>query len=153
MELPAEAIDRLLDCWPVGRLATLGPGGRPHLVPIVFARVGDLLWSPIDAKPKRAREPARVRHVRANPAACLLLDHYDADWRRLWWLRLDARARVVEPRDPAAEAALAAAVSALRAKYTGYAGVAVLRDPPLALALETRSVASWCAGRSAIPVR
>jgi PPOX class probable F420-dependent enzyme len=152
MRLPESAIERLLDRWPVARLATLTPEGRPHQVPIVFARAQGLFWSAIDAKPKAPVELARVRHLRANPAASLLLDAYAEDWSRLWWLRIDATARVVEPATLAADPAAAAAVAALRAKYPQYARVAVLRDPPVLLALSPLRILSWCAGRDAVPV-
>jgi PPOX class probable F420-dependent enzyme len=152
MRLPDSAIEHLLQTWPVARLATLAPEGRPHQVPIVFARVQGLLWSPIDAKPKAAGELARVRHLRESPAASLLLDDYSEDWSRLWWLRVDADARVVEPGDPDADPAAAAAVAALRAKYPQYARVAVLRAPATLLALRPVRIASWCAGREAVPV-
>ena len=152
MRLPNAAIERVLDSWSVARLATLTPEGRPHQVPIVFARVQGLLWSPIDAKPKAPGELARVRHLRANPAASLLLDDYADDWSRLWWLRIDATARVVEPATLDADPEAAAAVAALRAKYPQYARVAVLRDPPVLLALQPLRIESWCAGIDAVPV-
>ena len=59
MELPDDALERVLDVWPVARLATAGPDG-PHQVPVVFARAGGALWSPIDAKPKREGELAEA---------------------------------------------------------------------------------------------
>jgi PPOX class probable F420-dependent enzyme len=156
MRLPESAIEALLDTWPVARLATLTPGGRPHQVPIVFARAQGLLWSPIDAKPKLPGDLARVRHLRANPAASLLLDDYADDWSRLWWLRVDVTARAVEPAhpdaDPDADPAVCAAVAALRAKYPQYAKVAVLREPAVLLELRPVQIASWCAGREAVPI-
>jgi PPOX class probable F420-dependent enzyme len=152
MKLPTTTIESLLDSWPVARLATLGAGGRPHQVPIVFARAHGALWSPIDAKPKAPGELARARNIRARPEASLLLDAYDADWSRLWWLRVDATARVVEPATLAANPEAAAAVAALRAKYPQYARVAVLRDPPVLLWFAPVAIHSWCAGRDAIPV-
>ena len=152
MRLTKAAIEGLLDTWPVARLATLTPEGRPHQVPVVFARVSGLLWSPIDAKPKAPGELARVRHLRANPAASLLLDQYDVDWSRLWWLRVDVTARVVEPATLDADPEAAAAVAALRTKYPQYARVAVLREPPVLLELRPLSIESWCAGLEAVPV-
>ncbi len=139
MELVDAAIERLLDTWPVARLATVTPGGRPHVVPVVFARVGPRIFSPVDSKPKRGGELARVRHVRADPRVALLLDRYDADWQLLWWLRLDGRAEVVERAE-------SLAVAALRAKYPQYAGVPVLREPPVLLAIDVLSRRSWRAG-------
>ncbi len=78
MELPARIVDLVLESWPVARLATLGPAG-PHLVPIVLARAGGCLWSPIDGKPKDGGELARVSHLRSEPRAALLLDRWDPD--------------------------------------------------------------------------
>jgi PPOX class probable F420-dependent enzyme len=152
MRLPNAAIEKLLDTWPVARLATLTPQGRPHQVPIVFARVRGRLWSPIDGKPKAPGELARVRQLRANPAASLLLDDYADDWSRLWWLRVDVTARVVEPATLDADPEAAAAVAALRAKYPQYARVAVLREPPVLLSLAPLRIQSWCAGLTADPV-
>ena len=152
MRMPKRAIERLLDRWPIARLATLGPDGRPHQVPIVFARVQERLWSPIDAKPKAAVELARVRHLRANPAASLLLDDYAEDWSKLWWLRIDATARVVEPDTPDANPLAAAAVAALRAKYPQYEQVEVLREPAVLIELVPVRIASWCASREAITI-
>ena len=37
----------------VARLATADAAGVPHLVPVVFAVDGDLVYSAVDAKPKR----------------------------------------------------------------------------------------------------
>jgi PPOX class probable F420-dependent enzyme len=80
----------------VGRLATLAPGGRLHLVPICFALEGDVLYSAVDEKPKRSRRLQRIENVRAHPDAAVLVDHYEEDWSRLWWVRLRGRGRVVE---------------------------------------------------------
>jgi PPOX class probable F420-dependent enzyme len=150
VELTPELVDALLERWPVARLATLRGDRRSHLVPVVFARSGGALWSPIDAKPKRAGELVRVRNVRARPQVALLLDHYDADWRRLWWLRVDGRAAVVEGRDPAADPELGAATAALRAKYPQYAEWPLWRAEPVLLRIALERVRSWCAGPEAL---
>ncbi len=142
MRLSAERVERLLTEWPVARLATVAPDGRPHIVPIVFARHEGIIYSPVDGKPKSGRELARVRHVRADPRVSLLLDDYDRDWTRLWWLRADGIARILEA--PAADAPeLAAPVAALRAKYPQYRDVPVLRDPPTLLAIELTTLTTW----------
>jgi PPOX class probable F420-dependent enzyme len=149
VDLPQALVERLLDRWPVARLATLGREG-PHQVPVVFARTGALLWSPIDGKPKRRAEPARVRHVRAEPRVSLLLDHYEQDWRCLWWLRVVGAATVVEPADARADREPDAAVAALRAKYPQYLSVPVLRAPATLLRVEPLHLRSWCAGSEAL---
>jgi PPOX class probable F420-dependent enzyme len=96
----------------VGRLATVRPDGRPHVVPVCFALVGDVVYSAVDHKPKRATRLQRLTNVAATGTASLLVDEYDDDWPRLWWVRLDGRARVVT--DPAEAAS---AVNALRTRY------------------------------------
>lgn len=142
MELPPDAIERALDGWPVARLATSRPDGAPHLVPIVFARAGGALWSPVDGKPKRHAALARLANVRAEPRVALLLDDYADDWSRLWWLRVDGEAHVVDGAEPAAEAAL-------RAKYPQYASTPLFAAEPCWLRIAPRRLASWCASPAA----
>ncbi len=98
----------------VARLATVDAVGRPHLVPIAFAVVGDAIFSAVDAKPKRTKALRRLANVRENPAVSLLVDHWDeADWAALWWVRADGRGRVIDPAEPEAQRA----VAALRERY------------------------------------
>lgn len=120
----------------VARLATLDPAGRLHLVPICFALDGDVLYSAVDAKPKRSRRLQRLANVRANPEVCLLVDGYEEDWTRLWWVRLRGRARVLEE-GPERERAL----ELLRGRYPQYAG-----DPlGEVLAVDVREWRGWAA--------
>ena len=99
----------------VGRLATVGADRRPHIVPCCFTIVHDTLYSAVDGKPKSTRALRRLENIRVNPSASLLVDHYDDDWERLWWVRVDANGRIV---DPGTE--LEDAVTRLRAKYEQY---------------------------------
>ncbi|WP_343990748.1 TIGR03668 family PPOX class F420-dependent oxidoreductase [Terrabacter terrae] len=111
----------------VARVATVRPDGRPHLVPVVFAVLpvlpnlpdsgGDVVWSAVDDKPKSTRALRRLANVEAHPAVVLLVDHYDDDWSRLWWVRADGVAAVVRVGEPGADEAL----DALAAKYSQYA--------------------------------
>jgi PPOX class probable F420-dependent enzyme len=101
----------------VARLATVGPDGRPHVVPICFALDGDTLYTAVDDKPKRTRQLQRLRDIEANPEVEVLIDDYDEDWSRLWWIKLRGKARVVD-RDERA-------VEFLQAKYAQY-----LEQPP-----------------------
>ncbi len=147
--LPRETIERLLERWPVARLATWDGRSRPHLVPIVFAPASGRLWSPIDGKPKRTGELARVLHIRRHPQVSLLLDRYDPDWQRLWWLRIDGRAEIVEPEEASASGEFDAAAEALRRKYPQYATVPLFRDAPRLIAIDAEATRSWCAGPDA----
>jgi PPOX class probable F420-dependent enzyme len=99
----------------VARLATVGADMRPHLVPVTFALTGDVVVSAVDQKPKRTTDLRRLRNIEDNPRVALLWDHYDDDWRRLWWVRGDGVAEVVHTGDR-----WQAAVEALRERYAQY---------------------------------
>ena len=85
---------------PVARLATVRPDGAPHLVPVVFATSGDTVWLAVDAKPKRTTRLQRLTNLRHDPRCALLADHYEEDWSRLWWVRADGVATVVDEPGP-----------------------------------------------------
>ena len=95
----------------IGRLATVTPAGRPHVVPVCFALHEGMVYTAVDAKPKATRALARLENVRAGGRASLLVDHYEEDWARLWWVRVDGVAEVLES---------APAIDALAAKYEQY---------------------------------
>jgi PPOX class probable F420-dependent enzyme len=90
----AEALRRLAGSK-VAHLATLSAEGRPHVVPIVFALDGETLYFAVDAKPKKTASLARLKNIAANPAVSVLVDHYEDDWTRLWWVRADGTAHIV----------------------------------------------------------
>jgi PPOX class probable F420-dependent enzyme len=99
----------------VARLATVDAQGRPHLVPICFALEGEMLYSAVDEKPKRSKRLKRLENIRRHPEVTVLVDHYEDDWTRLWWVRLDGSAKVLED-GPERDHGLAL----LRAKYEQY---------------------------------
>jgi PPOX class probable F420-dependent enzyme len=88
----------------VARLATTDRDGRPHLVPIVFVLDGERLYSAVDAKPKRSRRLRRVANARERPDVTVLVDHYEGDRGRLWWVRLRGRTRVLDTGEEAERA-------------------------------------------------
>jgi PPOX class probable F420-dependent enzyme len=121
----------------LARLATTDSDGRPHLVPIVFALDGDTLSSAVDRKPKRSSKLQRIENARARPNVTILVDHYEEDWERLWWIRLRGRARVL---DDGVERERALAL--LKEKYPQY-----LTEPPdgPVLAVDVTEVREWSA--------
>jgi PPOX class probable F420-dependent enzyme len=121
----------------VARLATTDADGRPHLVPIVFAVDGDTLYSAVDSKPKRSPKLRRIENARARPEVTILVDHYEEDWRQLWWMRLRGRARVLDDGDEREHA-----VALLTAKYPQYR---VEPPPGPVLAVDVTEVRSWAA--------
>jgi PPOX class probable F420-dependent enzyme len=84
-------------------------------VPITFVLVGDTLFTAVDAKPKRSRVLRRIENARERPDVTVLVDHYEDDWSRLWWVRLRGRARVLDDGGEAVRA-----LEALVAKYEQY---------------------------------
>ena len=111
----------------VARLATVSPAGEPHLVPVTFALleptgrdsvgsnlVDELIVFAVDHKPKSTKALRRLDNIAANPRVAFLVDHYDDDWDRLWWVRADAIAAVIDGEDRLR------AIAALRIKYPQY---------------------------------
>ncbi len=122
---PAEARERFARAA-VARLASVGPDGRPHIVPIVFALEGETIYSVVDEKPKRSIRLKRIENLREHAAAAVLADFYDEDWARLWWVRADGRARVLDPGEQ--EAARAVALLAARYPQQRAAGAVLAVD-------------------------
>jgi PPOX class probable F420-dependent enzyme len=99
----------------VARLATVGANGQPHVVPICFALDRDTLYTAVDEKPKRTKRLKRLENVRRDPKVSVLVDRYEEDWSRLWWVRLDGEARVLDEGPEREEA-----VALLLEKYEQY---------------------------------
>ncbi len=150
MEIAAHLVAELLRRWPIARLATVRPDGAPHLVPIVFVEVDRLIWSPIDAKPKPDRTPVRVRNLRAEPRASLLLDAWEQDWSQLWWLRIDASATALSGAQLQTSDEYAEVRAALVRKYPQYGEIATFRSEPTLLRITPLRRASWCASPAAL---
>lgn len=100
---------------PRGFLATIGPNGPPHLVPVCFTWAGDVIWTAVDGKPKRGGELQRLKDIEAHPSVAFAVDRWDEKWSRLAWLQARGQATVL----PAGEET-ARARSALRDKYPQY---------------------------------
>jgi PPOX class probable F420-dependent enzyme len=76
-----------------GVLGTVDAERGVHLVPVVFAVVGDRLAIPIDAvKAKSTTRLRRTVNLDGDSRASLLVDHRSDDWQQLWWVRADLRA-------------------------------------------------------------
>jgi PPOX class probable F420-dependent enzyme len=99
----------------IAHLATVGPNGHPHIVPVCFALDDATLYFAVDSKPKRTTDLKRLRNIAANPAVSVLVDHYEDDWSRLWWVRLDGVARVLTD-----QAEILKALDLLAARYSQY---------------------------------
>lgn len=123
----------------VARLATLDAQQSPHLVPICFALNGNVFYSAIDRKPKRVapKRLARLKNIKKMPQVALLVDHYDEDWTRLWYVLVRGEAELVS--DPAERER---ALQALRAKYPQYS-LEMLPEDSLLLRITPQRINAW----------
>ncbi len=82
-------------------LATIRPDGTPRPVPVVYALLDDRrLLTAVDHKPKSTRQLRRLSDIERDGRVSVLWQHYEQDWDRLWWVRLDGVASVLsEPTD------------------------------------------------------
>jgi PPOX class probable F420-dependent enzyme len=128
-------------------LGTIGPDGRPRLVPVCYVVDPDrpVIYSPLDLKPKRSQDPfalARVRDIEGDPRVTLLADRWDEDWTYLAWLRLEGLAGLFHPNDPGHPGV----VAALRARHPQYERQR-LEDRPMIKVVVDR-VVRWSLSRS-----
>ncbi len=137
MRLPTAEARRRFAAAHVARLATVRPDGRPHVVPVVFAlSPGDLVYTVVGGQPKGTARLVRLDNVTGNPQAALLVDHYEDDWTRLWWVRADAVAVHVT------EVESVIAMRLLTQRYPGYGSVP---PPGPVFALRVTRWAAWSA--------
>jgi PPOX class probable F420-dependent enzyme len=120
---------------PVARLATVSADGQPHLVPVVFVVSGNTVYTAVDGKPKSGKRLRRLANIEANPTVSLLVDHYDEDWRQLWWVRADGDAHIHDGGPD-----VVTAYRLLRRKYPQYQDVSL--DGPV-IAVSVRRWSSW----------
>jgi PPOX class probable F420-dependent enzyme len=120
---------------PTATLSTIGPHGAPHLVPVVFAVHGDVVYTAVDAKRKSTQRLARLRNIEADPRVSMLVDHYSDDWSALWWVRADGTAAVHHSGED-----MAVGYMLLRRKYTQYERIAL--DGPV-ITVAVTNWASW----------
>ncbi len=124
----------------VGRLATADAAGRPLVVPICYAFTEGVLYSAIDAKPKRTAGPSlrRVRNIEANPHVSLVVDEYDEDWARLRYVIVEGRAGLLTGGEE-----FGRAVDLLRAKYPQYHAMGLDRAAGLVIAIAPERIVAW----------
>jgi PPOX class probable F420-dependent enzyme len=139
--LSAAAWDLLLTAR-VAHLATSDQYARPHVVPVVFVWIDDVLYTPLDRKPKRDDDwhaLRRVRNIETNGRVAIVVDRYDEDWSHLAWVLVEGVATILES---GAERDSAAAL--LVAKYTQYQTLPLDGRPIVRVAIERAS--EWASG-------
>jgi PPOX class probable F420-dependent enzyme len=124
----------------VGRLATADGRGRPLVVPVCFVLAEDVVYSAIDAKPKRdhGRPLRRVRNIETNPHVALVVDEYDEDWSRLRYVIVEGPAAILT-----GGAEFARAIDLLREKYPQYRAMGLRREGGTLIRVQAERVLPW----------
>jgi PPOX class probable F420-dependent enzyme len=125
----------------IAHLATVDPAGRPHIVPVCFVYRGKVFYTAIDRKPKRvpAQKLGRLRNIKHSPHVALLIDSYDEDWSKLWYMLVRGEARLLlEPGGK--EHRLA--IRALKHKYPQYRAGMLTGDAPI-IRITVERISSW----------
>ena len=137
-ELSAAARE-LLSSARVAHLATADQYALPHVVPIVFVVQGEVLYTPLDRKPKRDDDwhaLRRIRNIETNGKVSVVVDRYDEDWTRLAYVLLEGLATILESGDERDRAA-----ALLREKYAQYEKLPLDGRPVVRVTIER--VTEW----------
>ena len=81
----------------VARLATVDSECKPHLIPVVFVFDNGYYFIPIDEKSKRQKQDRlkRVKNIQQNPNVTILIDEYNEDWRKLYFIMIQGMASII----------------------------------------------------------
>jgi PPOX class probable F420-dependent enzyme len=92
------------------------------------------LYTAIDEKPKSGSILKRVQNMLENPNMAFLVDHYEEDWSRLGWIRIDGTGELLSDgleRD--------GAIRLLRSRYEQYRAMQL----SAVIAIRILHVRSW----------
>lgn len=125
-------VKRFIRSGRVARLATADKKGRPLVIPICYVLDGQELYSPIDEKPKKSSPMRlkRVRNILANQHVSAVIDRYDDDWKKLAYVLITGRAKVLLKGRKHRRAVLL-----LRRKYPQYRRMAIHKRPMIQIRL------------------
>jgi len=124
----------------VGHLGTADVTGQPLVVPFCYAFDGTSIFSAIDAKPKRAggRELQRIRNIGENDKVCVVINHYDEDWRQLRHVIIQGQAEILTSGPDYRRG-----IDLLLEKYAQYRAMGLDRDQGLMIKVTPARVTHW----------
>jgi len=120
----------------VAHLATAGPDGRPHVIPICFAWVPPVLYSAIDGKPKRGTTLRRLRNIVDSGRAAVVVDTWNEDWSKLAYVLIEGPAAILTDGTERDEALVL-----LTAKYPQYDDLPLIDNVVIRVTADRR--VSW----------
>jgi len=82
----------------VARLSTVDQKSCPYVVPVVFVFHENSFFIPLDEKTKNVnpKKLKRVKNIEKNPNVTLLIDKYQNDWKKLFFLMIHGKATVID---------------------------------------------------------
>ena len=99
----------------VARVATIGPDGTPHNVPVCIVFVSGRLYFASD------KDARKVRNIRSHPTVALSFDRYSENWKHLAGVMVVGKGAVVDQ-----GVAFRRVRQALYRKYKQYARMAAI---------------------------
>ena len=135
-----ESVLGLISRSRVGHLGTADAAGQPLVVPFCYAFDGTAIFSSIDAKPKRraARALKRVRNITENSRVCVVIDHYDEDWRKLRHVIIQGQAEILTGGPDYSRG-----VELLLEKYPQYRAMGLDREQGVMIKVTPARVTQW----------
>ena len=85
----------------IARFATANSKAKPHVVPVVFAFDKEKYYIPIDGKTKTAKPEKlkRIKNIEVNPTVALLIDEYNEDWKKLFFIMVQGKAAIISKKN------------------------------------------------------
>ena len=82
----------------VARLATVDQKSHPYVIPVVFVFHENSFFIPLDEKIKtvNSKKLKRVKNIEKNPNVTLLIDKYQNDWKKLFFLMIQGKAKMID---------------------------------------------------------
>jgi len=117
----------IIDKATVARLATVDSEYKPHLIPVVFVFDNDCYFIPIDDKTKRSKPEnlKRIKNIQQNPNVALLIDEYNEDWRKLYFIMIQGKASIIRGKESEQNEQVEKAHKLLSAKYVQYQKIGI----------------------------
>ena len=133
-----ESESRFISSQRVAHLASADGTGAPHVVTICFVLEAGVIYTAIDAKPKRvdAMKLRRVRNIIENPNVALVFDRYSEDWNRIGYVMVTGQGTLMAEGEERLMAE-----TALREKYLQYQEMLPFGCP--VIKIEPKRVVSW----------
>ena len=84
-----------------GVFGTLHPERGVDLVPVVYAVTADRkVFLPVDTvKTKRTTRLRRLANIELDDRCTLVVENYDDEWSKLWWVRIHGTAEYIDGTD------------------------------------------------------